>query len=152
MAELIHQEPSYGEESLEKQTEELAYFEGHDADKPTDHLKRLPTTAGLKSITGGKVVEKSEALKDEASKRSSSELGIAHPDPETGAIEHDGSVDNEAKEPLDPNIVDWNVDDPNKAVNWSNKMKWGNIAVLSVITFITYGSLSHLTHTLQLLI
>ncbi|KAK5204605.1 hypothetical protein LTR47_007405 [Exophiala xenobiotica] len=38
----------------------------------------------------------------------------------------------------DPNIVDWDSpDDPEKAINWSNKMKWGNVAIISTVTFLT---------------
>lgn len=38
----------------------------------------------------------------------------------------------------DPNIVDWDSpDDPTKAVNWSNKAKWTNVAVLSFVCFLT---------------
>ena len=47
----------------------------------------------------------------------------------------------EKEEPLDENIVWWDepVDqDPMNAMNWSEKKKWGNIAVLSAMTFVTY--------------
>ncbi len=38
----------------------------------------------------------------------------------------------------DPNIVDWDSpEDPEKAINWSNKMKYGNVAVISSVTFLT---------------
>jgi multidrug resistance protein len=38
----------------------------------------------------------------------------------------------------DPDLVDWNSpDDPAKALNWPSKKKWGNIAVISSITFLT---------------
>ncbi|MCJ1317415.1 hypothetical protein MMC15_002739 [Xylographa vitiligo] len=38
----------------------------------------------------------------------------------------------------DPNVVDWDgPNDPMKAVNWSKKRKWGTIACLSAMTFIT---------------
>jgi multidrug resistance protein len=41
-------------------------------------------------------------------------------------------------DPLDPNVVDWATpDDPAKALNWPAKKKWGNIAVISSITFLT---------------
>ena len=45
-------------------------------------------------------------------------------------------------EPADPNIVDWDgPDDPNNPVNWSSKKKWGNIAIMAAITFLTYVAL-----------
>lgn len=38
----------------------------------------------------------------------------------------------------DPNIVDWDgSDDPYKAINWTSKKKWSNVAVISSITFLT---------------
>ncbi|KAL2052844.1 hypothetical protein ABVK25_006783 [Lepraria finkii] len=38
----------------------------------------------------------------------------------------------------DPNIVDWDgPDDPANPMNWSEKLKWGNVAVISSITFLT---------------
>lgn len=43
-----------------------------------------------------------------------------------------------AAELLDPNIVDWDgPEDPENPINWSEKKKWGNIAVLASITFLT---------------
>ena len=45
-------------------------------------------------------------------------------------------------EPLDPNIIDWDgPDDPQNARNWSSMKKWGNIAVIASITFLTYALL-----------
>jgi hypothetical protein len=42
-------------------------------------------------------------------------------------------------QPLDPNIVDWDgPDDPNMALNWSKKKKWGTVTMLSALTFVTY--------------
>lgn len=36
------------------------------------------------------------------------------------------------------NIVNWDgPDDPQNPMNWSAKLKWGNVAVISVITFLT---------------
>ncbi len=42
------------------------------------------------------------------------------------------------KTEADPNIVDWDgPDDPNNPINWSEKLKWANVAVISSITFLT---------------
>ena len=39
---------------------------------------------------------------------------------------------------VDPNIVGWDgPDDPNNPYNWSGGLKWGNVAVISSITFLT---------------
>lgn len=41
-------------------------------------------------------------------------------------------------DPNDPDVVDWDgPDDPEKALNWTAKKKFGNLAVLSSITFLT---------------
>ena len=39
---------------------------------------------------------------------------------------------------MDPNIVDWDgPDDPKNPVNWSENLKWANVAVIASITFLT---------------
>lgn len=39
----------------------------------------------------------------------------------------------------DPNEVWWDgPDDPANPLNWTSKRKWGNIAILSLVTLITY--------------
>ena len=54
------------------------------------------------------------------------------------------SEDSEKQKPeanetgVDPNIVDWEgPDDPKNPVNWSERLKWANVAVIASITFIT---------------
>ena len=54
------------------------------------------------------------------------------------------SEDSDKKEPekdkteVDPNIVDWDgPDDPKNPINWSEKLKWANIAVIASVTFLT---------------
>ena len=38
----------------------------------------------------------------------------------------------------DPNIVSWDgPNDPANPINWPESLKWGNIAVIAAITFIT---------------
>ena len=40
---------------------------------------------------------------------------------------------------VDPNIVDWDgPDDPANPYNWSEGLKWGNVLIISIITFLTY--------------
>lgn len=42
------------------------------------------------------------------------------------------------KQEVDTNIVDWDgPDDPKKPMNWPEKLKWANVAVISSITFLT---------------
>ena len=39
---------------------------------------------------------------------------------------------------VDPNIVGWDgPDDPKNPYNWTGGLKWGNVAVISTITFLT---------------
>ena len=39
---------------------------------------------------------------------------------------------------VDPDLVDWDgPNDPKNPVNWSEKLKWANIAVIASITFLT---------------
>ena len=54
------------------------------------------------------------------------------------------SEDSKKKDPgttsteVDPNIVDWDgPDDPKNPVNWSESLKWANVAVIASITFLT---------------
>ncbi|KAI9751778.1 MAG: hypothetical protein M1835_001169 [Candelina submexicana] len=47
-------------------------------------------------------------------------------------------IDGTEQPTRDPNIVDWDgLNDAANPLNWSNGLKWGNIAVISAITFIT---------------
>lgn len=46
------------------------------------------------------------------------------------------------KQEVDPNIVDWDgPDDPKNPINWSEKLKWANVAVISSVTFLTQVTL-----------
>ncbi|CAF9908277.1 MAG: hypothetical protein ALECFALPRED_004368 [Alectoria fallacina] len=58
------------------------------------------------------------------------------------------SEESDKKEPetiqreVDPDMVDWDgPDDPKNPVNWSEKLKWANVAVISSITFLTQVAL-----------
>lgn len=50
----------------------------------------------------------------------------------------DEKVPQSTSEPSNPDIVDWETpEDPRKALNWSVKKKWSNMALISAITFLT---------------
>ena len=49
----------------------------------------------------------------------------------------DGHVNAPTGDLSDPNIVDWEPDDPEKAMNWPAKKVLGNIAIISCVTFLT---------------
>jgi hypothetical protein len=60
---------------------------------------------------------------------------VAEPESEPGTS--DGPKDEVAAE-SDPNIVDWDGPaDPENPMNWPDKRKWLNIAVLSILTLVT---------------
>ncbi|KAJ4288985.1 hypothetical protein N0V90_011327 [Kalmusia sp. IMI 367209] len=48
--------------------------------------------------------------------------------------DNDATVSADKTEPRDPNIVDWEVDDPENPLNWSS---WKKIGVVAVVAFIT---------------
>lgn len=51
----------------------------------------------------------------------------------------DSLVRESTREIQDENIVWWDGDDdPTNPMNWSEKKKWTNIAIMSMITFLTY--------------
>ena len=65
-------------------------------------------------------------------------------DVENGIPVIDPTEDEDEKTPptvttqQDPNVVDWaSPDDPEKALNWTSKKKWANVAVISAVTFLT---------------
>lgn len=49
------------------------------------------------------------------------------------------------EQPLpDPNVVTWDgPDDSQNPMNWSTKLKWGNVLVISTITFLTWVHYCH---------
>lgn len=59
---------------------------------------------------------------------------------ERGVSTHSGNQEKAIVEETeqDPNIVDWDgPDDPENPMNWPDKKKWLNVAVLSILTIIT---------------
>ncbi len=57
---------------------------------------------------------------------------------ETGKARDQKDAGAQSTEPVDPFLVDWDgPDDPENPKNWSEKLKWGNIAVVASITFPT---------------
>lgn len=83
-----------------------------------------------------------------SSQRSSPQISAIDRDPEkSSAIEKgvffndspsDTVIEERPSPPQDPNIVDWDgPNDPYKAINWPEKRKWANVAIISSITFLT---------------
>jgi hypothetical protein len=49
------------------------------------------------------------------------------------------TISEKATDESDPHLVDWDgPDDPANPLNWTSKRKWGNVAILSFLTLITY--------------
>lgn len=121
------------EVEVEKRRVELAMLEGHDADIPTED-QPIAVDDGYKAPEGltARDSSTSPAITDHE-KLSDVEKGT------TGAHEKDGEqIEKQEPQALDPNIVDWDgPDDPENPLNWSSGVKWGIVATVSSITFIT---------------
>lgn len=108
----------------EQQRNELAMLDGHDADIHTTERtgQTSPSPADTESIKA----------KDEEAGRISIEGKLGG-----DRNEHEGEP--AQAEDNDPNVVSWEgSDDPENPVNWKESLKWGNVAAISAITFITY--------------
>lgn len=113
------------------ENERLAYEEAHDADIPSnsgvaqshrhhdlDKEKHVPTSSNASLSDRGlpQDVEKGTPATTDAEKDQTSAITTEQ----------------------DPNIVDWDgPDDPANPLNWSPSLKWGNIAILSLVTLLT---------------
>ena len=123
MAEPIPQEPPVLSQR-EKHREQLAFDQGHDADLPTNEEESIPAEQSSSRATTE--VEAEKDLEAGVRERPSTVKEVAEAQP--------------AAEAVDPNIVSWDgPDDPANPLNWSEKLKWSNIAVISSITLLTYG-------------
>ena len=59
-------------------------------------------------------------------------------DIEQQAVQNDGASDATEKTALkDPNIVDWEVDDPENPLNWSSMKKSGVVIVVAFISMLS---------------
>ena len=108
--------------------EQLALQEGHDADIPSNEGVETDAEAAANKKEFGSGLDKD--------KEPSSLSSIDEPasDPEKGQP----TTTAEEQEPAEPNIVDWSgPDDPENPMNFTATVKWGNIAVLSAMTFLT---------------
>jgi len=130
--------------SREEELVQLAVDEGHDADIPSNegvvrnfttpsnqHRRSRPqsvTPSSLTSLNHEKDVEKDAGF-----------VGSHSPSVQSLKHEDDATKDEkEAQEPQDPNIVWWDGDDdPKNPMNWSSARRWGTVAMVSGITFLT---------------
>lgn len=116
------------------EAERTAYQEGHDADfTSTESVVRVEQLAQS-------LVNSPSAL----SKDAELEKGEAHERSETTTLNDEPDRDPEKAQATtttteqDPNVVFWDgADDLANPLNWSKGKKWGNIACLSALSFLT---------------
>lgn len=132
----------------------MAALEGHDADIPTEDQTAIPKSATTLFTPGVASLQHNNSTITAANAPSSTlSAQPALPSTASSSLEKDADLeagggsstlhkkqaDTEQKV-VDPNIVDWDgPDDPRNPVNWSSKLKWENIAVISTVTFLTYA-------------
>lgn len=127
MAEASTHPPS----QREKAREELAFLEGHDADLPTNKKVDLPSKQSSPYA--------SNRLRD-VKKGADVEAGIVQTANPTQA-----AAEGRGEHPDNPNIVSWDgPGDPANPMNWSAKITWSHIAVVSSITLVTFVNRSEL--------
>ncbi|KAK1811929.1 hypothetical protein LTR12_013716 [Friedmanniomyces endolithicus] len=108
--------------------EQLALQEGHDADIPSNEGVETDAEAAANSK------EFNSGLDNDKELSSPSSIDEPVSDLEKGQP----TTTAEEQVPVDPNIVDWSgPDDPENPMNFTATVKWGNIAVLSAMTFLT---------------
>ena len=133
----------------EKRREELAYLEGHDADIPTEDQSPRGLVAPTPELHGDSDAEKgsetvNESVTDlrtdddpEKGSEKANDLEAGHKSGSTSLTE----AEVQTSEPQDQNVVWWDgPDDPENPLNWSEGLKLGNVAVISMVTFITQVS------------
>lgn len=124
------------------ESERIAYEEGHDADIPSNEGYLRSKDGSQHHAAQDPEPELAKDLDHKPSfSASTSENGNTTADLEkavpSGKIPEKDEVEAIEIE-HDPNIVDWDgPDDPANPLNWSAKLKWGNIAILSIITLLT---------------
>jgi hypothetical protein len=108
---------------------ELAAQEGHDAD--------IPSNAGFVEPRKTQEIRRNaQDSNDDLEKDIEKEAGEVVSQRESSDISaYDERLTNS---PDDPNLVGWDgEDDPQNPLNWSPLAKWGSVAVVSGVTFLT---------------
>ena len=103
--------------------ERIAYEEGHDADIPSNEYPKTSINHTVPRTEGGDAVTKEIEVKGEKRDGSDDASGDGPPidqDPEKQEASREGEGEGDGeKEPLDPNIVDWDgPNDPENPQNW----------------------------------
>lgn len=108
---------------------DLAAIEGHDADIPTNmgSIHQVPSHNSVRSVSLNEK-KMSQLAVDKDVEKSHSPGSLSSGD--------DDEIEEEVEQ--DPNIVDFDgPDDPENPMNWKASKKWGMVALISAITFLT---------------
>ena len=106
---------------------------GDEEEHVENHSSAFPSHTPTKLRTAQSTPQEPHPNSEDLSRRQSNvEKGLP------AIVPIDQRVSTSHSDPSDPNVVDWeSPDDPCKALNWPAKKKWGNMAVISSITFLT---------------
>ncbi|EOD48443.1 mfs multidrug transporter [Neofusicoccum parvum] len=107
---------------------ELAAEEGHDAD--------IPTNLGAYTDPGKRAASTKKS--DLAASDFNKDVDLEKSEGSTPTSINERDEDEQsAREPVDPNIVDWDgPNDPENPMNWPKAKKWLAISIVSLITFL----------------
>ena len=118
------EEPSRDAKNVVGPTPEVATSATHEALFSTDAEKA--STSAIPAPNGKRTPTSSDFEQEVDLEAGHHSEDFDKKEPETGKTE------------VDPNIVDWDgPDDPKNPINWSEKLKWANIAVIASVTFLT---------------
>ena len=122
-------EPSRRSDLVRSEIITVAAAEGHDADIPSNIGTILP-------VPGHASVQRSTSLNSEIDTPAVVEKDLEKGDGAASLSTIDEPEDEETE--VDPNIVDFDgPDDPEHPLNWKASRKWGMVALVSAITFLT---------------
>jgi hypothetical protein len=98
------------------------------------YISDVPNPSEPETSSGKSSIRSSSRRIEDPEKNEDLEAG-----PDRSSEASDIAIETTAQEQQrDPDIVDWDgPEDPYKAINWTTKKKWSNIAVISSITFLT---------------
>ena len=130
--------PTAPDTTVPSTSERLTFAEAKTALSSTEPEKEVPVQSEPNTSSTPPAASSTSDYNEQKSSASS----IREKDIDLEAA-HRGSLSSQ-KEPdtqqteVDPNIVGWDgPDDPKNPYNWTGGLKWGNIAVISSITFLT---------------
>lgn len=124
--------------SREEEIVQLAVEEGHDADIPTNEgaIITHPSQAHLYEPDSPNLSSPTSLHDKDIEKEAG--FGVSRSASVTSEQAQDAKEADNNAEKSDPNIVFWDGDDdPQNPMNWPGTQRWGAVAVVSAITFLT---------------